>query len=78
MKRLILTSMLAAGALLAQSGSSPASGSAPAAPQKSTTDQTKPKVKKSRRHKKPAAKKTVTPGSAQSAKAPVKVESSKQ
>jgi len=74
MKRMILTSMLAAGALMAQSGTTAASGSAPAAPQ----NQTKPKVKKSRRHKKPAAKKTVTPGSAQSAKAPVKVESSKQ
>ena len=54
MKRLILTSLIAVGAVMAQTG---ATGTAPAAPKSQT-----PVVKKHKRAKKPAA---TTPAAAQ-------------
>ncbi len=75
MKTLILTSMLTAAALMAQSGSTAAPGSAPAAPQNSNP-KTGTTVKKHRKAKKPAQPATspTNPAPAQpdASKAPVK------
>jgi hypothetical protein len=76
MKTLILTSMLTAAALMAQTGSTAAPGSAPAAPQNSTTNPAP--VKKHRKAKKPAKPATSTtnpapkPEQPEASKAPVK------
>ncbi len=59
MKRLILTSLIAVGAVMAQTG---ATGSAPATPKGQTQSSPKPAVK---RHVKKAKKPVTTPSTAQ-------------